>query len=86
MISHMEWTITIAKTVLHKQGISVEDYIDTVTTPDMAIDPVCVLILARMFHFHAAIFLNKGIWSMCKEKITQEMSYGFDISWQFRIL
>ena len=76
MISHIDWTITIAKTVLNRNGISVEDYIDTVTTPGMAIDPVCVLVLARMFHFHAAIFLKKGVWSTCKDKSLKKCRMG----------
>ena len=76
MISHIDWTITIAKTVLNRNRISVEDYIDTVTTPGMAIDPVCVLVLARMFHFHAVIFLKKGVWSTCKDKSLKKCHMG----------
>ena len=57
MIVNMDWVLNIGKNVL--KSTSLEDYIDTVTTPGVPINPVCVLVLAHMFHFHVAIFVSK---------------------------
>ena len=54
MIMNMDWLLNTGKTVL--KATSLEDYIDTVTTPGVPINPVCVLVLACMFHFHIAHF------------------------------
>ena len=62
----MDWVLNIGKNVL--KSTSLEDYIDTVTLPGVPIDPVCVLVLAHMFHFHIAIFVSKGVWSTCKDR------------------
>ena len=64
MLANMEWVMIIGKTVL--TSTTLEDYIDTVMMPGFPIDPVCVLVLAHMFHFHVAIFITKGVWSTCK--------------------
>ena len=66
MIVNMDWVLNIGKNML--KSTSLEDYIDTVTTPGVPIDPVCVLVLACMFHFHVAIFVSKGVLSTCKDR------------------
>ena len=66
MITNMDWVLNIDKTVL--KSTSLEDYIDTVTTPGVPIDPICVLVLACMFHFHIAIFTSKGVLGTCKDR------------------
>ena len=70
MITNMDWLLNIGKTVL--KATSLEDYTDTVTMPGVPIDPVCVLVLAHMFHFHIAIFISKGVWSTSKEKLLKK--------------
>ena len=74
MLANMEWVIIIGKTVL--KSTTLEDYIDPITMPDFPIDPVCVLVLARMFHFHVAIFVTKGVWSTCREKSLKKCRFG----------
>ena len=68
MLRHVEWLTGIARTVLKKTETSVEDYIDTVTTPGYPIDAVCILVIARMFHIHIAVFLKSGAWSTSPSK------------------
>ena len=58
------------------KSTSLEDYIHTVTTQGVQIDPVCVLVLAHMFHFHVAIFVSKGVWSTCKDRSLKKCRFG----------
>ena len=74
MLANMEWVMKIGKTVL--KTTTLEDNIDLVTTPGFPIDPVCILVLARMFHFHIAIFVTKGVWSTCREKSLKKCRFG----------
>ena len=70
----MDWVLNIGKNVL--KSTSLEDYIDTVTMPGVLINPVCVLVLACMFHFHVASFVSKVVWSTCKDRSLKKCRFG----------
>ena len=74
MLTNMDWLLNIGKTML--KATSLEDYIDSVTTPGVPIDPVCVLVLEHIFHFSIAIFVSKGVWSTSKEKSLKKCQFG----------
>ena len=76
MLSHCDWMLKVAKPVLEQLDTSLEDYIDTVTTPGNATDAVCVLVLARVFKIHVAIFMCKGIWCTSKDRSLKKCRLG----------
>ena len=71
----------IAKNILEAQDTSLEDYIDTMTTPGTPIDLVCVLVLARIFHIHIAIFLKKSVWCTSRERSLKKTQTDLSQCW-----
>ena len=76
MLANSEWMLDIAKSVLLEQDMTLEDYIDTVTTPGSPVDAVCILVLAKIFNMHVAIFLKKGVWCTSKDRSLKKCRLG----------
>ena len=59
MLANLEWIQRISRVVLHDVNVTVEDYIDTITTAGVHLDFVAVLVFCRIYHMHMAIFNSK---------------------------
>ena len=68
MLSHCDWMLKVAKPMLEQLDTSLEDYINTVTTP--------VLVLARIFKIHIAIFMRKGVWCTSRDRSLKKCWLG----------
>ena len=66
MLSHLPWVQKISEVLLRDVNVSVEDYIDSVTTPGVPVDFVGLMVLCRAYHFHIAVFTTRGIWSTAR--------------------
>ena len=76
MLANSEWMLAIGKSVLEKWDTTLEDYIDTVTTPGAELDAVCILAIAKLFNIHVAIFLKKGVWCTSKDRSLKNCRLG----------
>ena len=68
MLQHLQWVQHISRVILKDVTVSLEDYIDTITTPGVPIDFVAIVVLCRAYHFHLAIYTSKGVWATCQQK------------------
>ena len=68
MLSHTQWVLKISKHVLHCINISLEDYIDRITSPNVPLDFIGITVLCRIYHMHVGIFFNKGVWCTSRDK------------------
>ena len=66
MIQHSEWLQKVSKIVLKDVNVSVEDYIDSMSTPGVPMDFVALLALCRFYHFHVAVFTSIGVWTTAR--------------------
>ena len=55
-------------TVWKYSKLTVEDYIDRITTPGVPMDFVAITVLCRIYHIHVGVFFNNGAWSTCRDK------------------
>ena len=55
-------------TVRKYSQVTVEDYIDQITTPGVPMDFVAITVLCRIYHIHVGVFFNNGAWSTCRDK------------------
>ena len=59
-MNRLDWVVKISARVLKQHLQSLEDYIDDITTPGVPLDPIALLVFARMYKIHIAIFTAKG--------------------------
>ena len=67
MLCRPDWLEQVSAEVLKARNISVEDYVDSVTTPGIAIDLLAVFLLARQYRIHFGVFMHSKLWLSCKE-------------------
>ena len=60
MIQHIDWLTDLMSTVWKYSKVTVEDYIDWITTPGVPMDFVAITVLCRIYHIHVGIFFNNG--------------------------
>ena len=58
MLVHLPWVEKISEVLLRDVNVSVEDYIDSVTTPGVPVDFVSLMVLCHAYHFHVAVFTS----------------------------
>ena len=68
MLKHPDWLESISKTVLAEVAVSLEDYIDTITSPGVPLDFIAVTVLCRAYHMHIGIFTAAALWTTSKVK------------------
>ena len=76
MIQHIDWLHKISKIVLKDVNVSLEDYIDTITTPGVPLDFVALMALCHFYHFHVAVFTTVGVWSTARETKKNNCLFG----------
>ena len=85
MLQHLDWLQKVSKIVLKDVNVSVEDYIDRITTPGVPLDFVALLALCRFYHFHVAVFTTVGVWSTARVTKDQNCLFGvvYNSNFQF---
>ena len=76
MIQHIDWLTDLMSTVRKYSKVTVEDYIDWITTPGVPMDFVAITVLCRIYHIHVGIFFNNGAWSTCRDKHLKSSRFG----------
>ena len=76
MLGHLDWINQISEIVLTEVNVSVEDYIDSITSPGVPIDFVAIVALCRMYHIHLAVYTAKGMWSTSRERHIKNCLFG----------
>ena len=76
MVQHHEWLQQISAVVLKEVNVSIEDYIDTITTPGVPIDFVALMFLYRIYHIHVAVFTTRGVWSTYRNTKKNNCLFG----------
>ena len=75
--SHMGWISSVGETILRKKGIKVEDYVNDLQDLSTPIDQLGLLIIARMYHRHFAVFMKDYVWSTCCDNSIENCAIYF---------
>ena len=76
MLTHTDWLEVVSKTVLQDVSVSMEDYIDTITTPGVPLDFIAITVLCRVYHMHVGIFTSDTIWMTSIDKKFESCLFG----------
>ena len=76
MIQHIDWLTELTSTVWKYSKVTVEDYIDRITTPGVPMDFVVITVLCRIYHIHVGVFFNNEAWSTCRDKHLKSSRFG----------
>ena len=71
MLSRLQWLQSISSHYLECENVSLEGYIDNISTPGAPFDLLAIFVLARLYRFHVGLFHAHGIWC---SSITKNMS------------
>ena len=74
-MNRLDWVAKISARVLKQHEQSLEDYIDDITTPGVPLDPIALLVFARMYKIHIAIFTAKDIWATCRDTTLKKVRF-----------
>ena len=91
MLTHTDWLEVVNKTVLQDVSVSMEDYIDTITTPGVLLDFIAITVLCRAYHMHVSVFTSDAIWmtsinkklESCLFGLASTMTLNFQRQWQW---
>ena len=76
MLKRVAWLQHISHVVLQEVGVSVEDYIDMITTSGVPLDFISMVVLCQIYHFHVAIYMSTGVWATCRSKSIKDCLFG----------
>ena len=60
---HMQWFYEISNAILTRKKLSQEQYIDGLVEDCVSLDLLGILLVARMYHVHVVVLLEKGFWT-----------------------
>ena len=72
MASHMEWMQQISTRTLESKGLTLDDYMYSMSQYNQPLDEIAILAFARMYHVHIAILQNGCYWSTNHNKKLEE--------------
>ena len=84
MIQHLPWLEQISSVILREVNVSLEDYIDTMSTPGVPLDFVGLLFLSHIYHIHVAVFTMRGIWSTSRNVKKNDCLFGIVFNGNFK--
>ena len=84
MLQHLNWLEQISEVVLREVNVSLEDYIDTITTPGVPLDFVALLFLCRIYYIHIAVFTARGVWSTSRQTKKNDCLFGVVFNGNFK--
>ena len=59
----MTWIASVGENILSRKGLKIEDNVNDLQELATPIDQLGLLIIARMYHRHFAVFMKDGVWS-----------------------
>ena len=66
----------ISAVVLKEVNVSLEDYIDTMSTPGVPLDFVALIFLCCVYHIHVAMFTACGVWTTSRKAKKNNCLFG----------
>ena len=73
----MGWISSVGETILARKGIKVEDYVNDLQDLSTPIDQLGLLIIARMYHRHFAVFMKDYVWSTRRDNSIENCAIYF---------
>ena len=61
--SHRKWISFVSDGFLHRKGLSVDSYLETILSADVPIDKLSLIIIAHMYHAHVAVITQNYTWT-----------------------
>ena len=85
MLGRLQWVERLTRIVLKDANVSVEDYIDSMSTPGISLDFCALVVLCRIYHIHVTVYTTQGLWATCRKKDIRNCLFGiiFNGSFQF---
>ena len=62
LLSRLDYVLKIGEKYLINIGSSAEAYIDAVSTPDIPLDLLGILLISHLYQFHVAVAHSRGVW------------------------
>ena len=84
MVQHLAWVERLSSVILHDVNVSLEDYVDTITTPGVPLDFVALVVLCSIYHIHVAVYTSEGLWSTCHKKDIRQCLFGIVYNGEFQ--
>ena len=75
--SHMPWIASVGQDIISCKGIKVEDYVNDLSDLLTPLDQLGLLIIARMYHRHFAVFMKDSVWSTCRDNSIENCAIYF---------
>ena len=75
-MKHLDWLEKLPKVVLAEVNMSIEDYINTMSTLGVPLDFIGIVVLAQIYHMHVAIYTTSGIWSTSSSHPYKDARFG----------
>ena len=76
VLQNIDWFTNITSIVREYSNLTVEDYIDNLTTPGVPLDFVGITVLSRIYHIHVGVFFKNGAWGTSKHKNFESARFG----------
>ena len=76
MVQCLDCFEKLGKVVLCKVNVSVEDYVDTITSLGVPLDFIAIVVLCRLYHIHICIYTSAGMWCTCQAKSFKDCRFG----------
>ena len=84
MVQHLAWVERLSSVIVRDVNVSLEDYVDTITTPGVPLDFVALVVLCRIYHIHVAVYTSQGLWSTCRKKDIRQCLFGIVYNGEFQ--
>ena len=60
---HKVWIMNVGITFIAKKGLSIDEYLDNLLSPNVPIDELGLLIIVWMYHAHIAVIMYDWTWT-----------------------
>ena len=75
--SHCKWIEFISAAFLHRKGLTLDAYLANIVSPDVPIDKLGLMIIARMYHSHIAVITSTYTWMSGWNLLAKECEFIF---------
>ena len=86
MLKHLDWVEKLCRVVLSEVNISIEDYIDTMSTPGVPLDFTTIVVLVQIYHIHITVYTNARIWSTSCSHPFKDARFGLVFNGGFNFM
>ena len=86
MLKHLDWVEKLCRVVLSEVNISIEDYIDTMSTLGVPLNFTAIVVLAWIYHIHITVYTNAGIWSTSSSRPYKDAHFGLVFNGGFNFM